>query len=145
MRRAGGKEASIDLRVPKHLEQHALECQRLGGRVHELHSRGEHEAALTTAQQRLEIAKKIYGEMHAVTALCLNDVGSLERVFGRFSDAEARLEAASKIQRKVLGECHPHSIATLQNLASLYSAMGEASKAEAMGILVQALQATSSK
>ena len=95
--------------------------------------------ALQAAQQRLGLAEQTYGHEHILTATCLNDVATFVQAYGRFDEAEALFERASKLQRKLLGDCHPHSIATLQNLVSLYAAKGDEGKREAMEFLVKAL------
>jgi len=130
----------LDMSLPKHLELQGHEVARLGQRVRQLFGDGKYEEALRSAEERLRIAAATYGEEHAMTATCLNDVGTFEQVFGRFDRAEELFEKASKVQRKLLGDCHPHSVATLQNLAALYAAKGDKAKGEAMQMLVQALQ-----
>ena len=119
-----------------------LECARLGQAVRELAGQGKYAEALDAAQQRLALAGRTYGDEHVMSATCLNDVATFVQAFGRFDEAEALFERASKLQRRLLGDTHPHCIATLQNLVALYAAKGDRSKQEGMEMLVQALQAS---
>ena len=93
--------------------------------------------ALRLSEERLRLSVTCFGEEHAMTATCLNDVATFEQCFKRFDRAEELFERASKVQRKLLGDFHPHSVATLQNLASLYAAKGDTAKAESMKLLVE--------
>ena len=108
--------------------------------MRELFGAARYAEALDVARERLRLASAAYGDEHAMTATCLNDVGTFLQVFGQSDDAEKMFEQASRIQRRVLGDTHPHSIATLQNLAGLYEHTGATDRAEAMKALVRMLQ-----
>lgn len=140
----GAKPANdgLDTTLPKHLEAKGAEVARLGASVRELAGAGQYAEALQAAQQRLALTEQVYGAEHILTATCLNDVATFVQAYGRFDEAEALFERASKLQRKLLGDVHPHSIATLQNLVSLYAAKGDQTKKEGMEFLVKALQET---
>ena len=130
----------LETALPKHLELQGHEIARLGQSVRQLAGAGQYAEALEAAQQRLSLTEQTYGQEHILTATCLNDVATFVQAYGRFDEAEALFERASKLQRKLLGDVHPHSIATLQNLVSLYAAKGDVQKKEGMEFLVKALQ-----
>ena len=132
----------LDLSLPRHLEAQGAEIARMGQHVRQLAGEAKYAEALETAQQRLALTERTYGGEHVLMATCLNDVATFVQAYGRFDEAEALFERASKLQRKLLGDAHPHSIATLQNLVSLYAAKGDVQKKEGMEFLVKALQTT---
>ena len=107
--------------------------------MRQLAGSSQYAEALDAAQQRLTLAEKTYGQEHILTATCLNDVATFLQAYGRFEEAEALFERASRLQRKLLGDVHPHSIATLQNLVSLYAAQGDEQKKVSMEYLVKAV------
>ena len=131
---------AVDMSLPKRLEQQGVEVGRLGQSVRQLAGEGKYQEALECAQQRLTLCESTYGPEHVLTATCINDVATFVQAFGRFDEAEALFERASRLQRRALGDCHPHSIATLQNLVSLYASKGDVQKKEGMECLVHALQ-----
>ena len=143
----GGRQSTegLDTALPKHLELQGHEIARLGQSVRQLAGAGQYPEALEAAQQRLSLAEQTYGQEHILTATCLNDVATFVQAYGRFDEAEALFERASRLQRKLLGDVHPHSISTLQNLVSLYAAKGDVQKKEGMEFLVKALQHTAAQ
>ena len=138
--RPSTETALLDTALPKHLELQGHEIARLGQSVRQLAGAGQYAEALEAARQRLSLTEQTYGHEHILTATCLNDVATFVQAYGRFDEAEALFERASRLQRKLLGDVHPHSIATLQNLVSLYAAKGDEQKKEGMEFLVKALQ-----
>ncbi|HEY4178213.1 MAG TPA: serine/threonine-protein kinase [Kofleriaceae bacterium] len=86
-------------------------------------------AELTKARELQVAAKdldiKLYGEQHAKVATDLNNIAELDRMQGKYAEAEAGYKAALAIQEKTLGPDHTETMRTVGNLGLLMRDKGD--------------------
>mmetsp|Transcript_38050 Transcript_38050/g.112659 ORF Transcript_38050/g.112659 Transcript_38050/m.112659 type:complete len:715 (-) Transcript_38050:1174-3318(-) len=85
----------------------------------------------------LHLCEERYGELHAQTASCLNNIAGLLRYQGKLKEAEPHQRRALKISEEVSGDS-PKTATYLGNLAQLLQAQGRPAQAEPL--LVRALK-----
>ena len=95
--------------MAENLGEHAPLDVQASARPGDLAGEAKYAEALETAQQRLALTERTYGGEHVLMATCLNDVATFVQAYGRFDEAEALFERASRLQRKLLGATRPVS------------------------------------
>lgn len=81
----------------------------------------------------LDTARRVHGDMSALTATILNNMGLLlKRDSARQSQAKRYYEEALRIRSYTLGNQHPDTIISMNNLAELHLALGEEKEATAL-------------
>ncbi|MFL5587294.1 MAG: tetratricopeptide repeat protein [Ktedonobacteraceae bacterium] len=102
----------------------------LNQQIAELYQEGCFELGVNIATRVCATARQRLGEDHPDYATSLNNLATLYRAIGDYTQAETLYLEALTIQRKVLGEEHLDLAISLNNLATLYYMMGEYTKAE---------------
>ncbi|HEY4056754.1 MAG TPA: serine/threonine-protein kinase [Kofleriaceae bacterium] len=72
-----------------------------------------------------DIDMKLYGGQHAMIGTDLNNIAELDRMQGKYADAEAGYRAALAIQEKTIGPDHTETIRTVGNLGLLMRDKGD--------------------
>jgi tetratricopeptide (TPR) repeat protein len=103
----------------------AEQVERMIREVGQLYQQGHYPEALTQAKQALELAEKILGPDHPVTAISMNNLGALYHAMGQYEQALPMWKRALAINEKVLGPEHPETVISVNNLGVLYHAMGQ--------------------
>jgi CHAT domain-containing protein/tetratricopeptide (TPR) repeat protein len=86
--------------------------------------------AMPIAQAAVDLAQKVLGPNHPLTASALNNLADLYRQEGLYAKAQPLFERALSIDEKTLGPNHPVTATMLNNLAVLYGMQGQYTKAE---------------
>ena len=81
--------------------------------------------------------RKQAGPEHPAVATLLNNLGQVDKVQGRYAEAEPLIRRSLAIREKVLGPDHPDVARSLNNLADLYERQGR--YAEALPLFERAL------
>jgi CHAT domain-containing protein len=75
-------------------------------------------------KRALAIYEKAAGPEHPAVATLLNNLGQVDKVQGRYAEAEPLIKRSLAIREKVLGRDHPDVARSLNNLADLYERQG---------------------
>ncbi|MFI5264864.1 MAG: tetratricopeptide repeat protein, partial [Candidatus Kapaibacterium sp.] len=78
----------------------------------------------------LDLRKKLFGENDLITAESMSDLATLFYHTGKFNDAGALFDNASKIREEILGENDPLTARTLNDLATIFYSQGKLDNAE---------------
>ena len=78
----------------------------------------------------MAIYEKAAGPEHPAVATLLNNLGQVDKVQGRYAEAEPLIKRSLAIREKVLGPDHPDVARSLNNLADLYERQGRYADAE---------------
>jgi tetratricopeptide (TPR) repeat protein len=78
----------------------------------------------------LAIYQKALGGEHPAVATLLNNLGQVDKVQGRYAEAEPLIKRSLAIREKVLVPDHPDVARSLNNLADLYERQGRYAEAE---------------
>ena len=81
-------------------------------------------------KRALAIYEKAAGPEHPAVATLLNNLGQVDKVQGRYAEAEPLIKRSLAIREKVLGRDHPDVARSLNNLADLYERQGRLADAE---------------
>ena len=73
-------------------------------------------------KRALAIYEKAAGPEHPAVATLLNNIGQVDKVQGRYAEAEPLIKRSLMIREKVLGRDHPDVARSLNNLADLRTA-----------------------
>lgn len=87
-------------------------------------------------RQATEISKRVWGENHATTIICIGNLAEAYRHQSRYKEAEDLGVQALEKKKAVLGEEDPETLRTMCNLALTY--LGQGRWKESEGLLVQA-------
>ena len=79
--------------------------------------KGKYQAAISTAENAVEMSKRAWGPEDPETADALNELAGLFQKVGEYAKAEPLFQEALRIQQKVLGSEHPETAQSLNNLA----------------------------
>jgi tetratricopeptide (TPR) repeat protein len=90
---------------------------------------GDYARAGEYCRRSLAIFEKVVGPYHYYTSYPVSLLGGIEKMEGKFDEAEAAFKRAIAIKEKLQGPYHPDLGSALTNLANLYMAMGETEKA----------------
>ena len=99
---------------------------------------GDYPGAIDAFRPAWERDVRVTGESSQAALSALNYLGMLERLAGRFTDAEKHIRAALEGRRKTLGPDHADVAQSLMNLAMLFRQTKR--NLEAVAPLVQALE-----
>ncbi|CAN5885020.1 hypothetical protein BH11MYX2_BH11MYX2_09050 [soil metagenome] len=72
-----------------------------------------------------ELDVKMFGDQHPIVATDLNNIAELDRMTGKYAEADAGYRAALAIQEKTLGPDHTETIRTVGNLGLLARDRGD--------------------
>jgi serine/threonine protein kinase len=119
---AAGKKAKL----PDHpvLADAMYQC------AHMLTASGDYEKAHALAEEALVMRRRLFGDVSAAVAQCLDLVAGLDAVDGKMRDAEPRLIEAAATYAQVFGKVSEPRLMTLANLGRIYYRMGNYAKAE---------------
>jgi tetratricopeptide (TPR) repeat protein len=92
---------------------------------------GQLESALSHYNEAIELASRLYGEVHPETALAFNNLGVAQTEAANWVEAENAHMRALGIREKLFGAMHPEVAQSLGNLAVVYHSSGNHQKAEA--------------
>lgn len=102
----------------------------LNAQVVRLVEQGNIDEAIRVTQKTIRLAQKYRLTQHSSYTDCLNNLGELYRIKGRYADAEPLYKQALNHRQSLLGEEHPDVAQSLNNLAAFYLSLGHYSKAE---------------
>jgi tetratricopeptide (TPR) repeat protein len=86
-------------------------------RIH--HSHGNYSDALKTAQNLLSLSTDHFGKYHPSTASAMNNVGLMNKLLGKYTEARDNYHQALRVYGDVCGKDHSSYAASLHNLAVL--------------------------
>ena len=93
---------------------------------------GVYPEARTQFERALDIDRRVLGEKDPKTLRTMSRLGTLDKLQGKFAQAEQLLSQTLGIQRHVLGPEHADTLYTANNLASTYQNEGKYAQAEAL-------------
>lgn len=85
----------------------------------------EKSGAVEVAKRALEVAKEIFGPEHPNVAVSLNNLATLRRMQGNYTEAEPLYNQALMIKEQNLGSDHPKVATSLNNLGRFYRPQGK--------------------
>lgn len=106
-----------------------LESEVLGEIANALFFQYRLEEAEHCYQRVLDFQRPIFGEMHAKTAVTMNNLANCYRARGCLTEAEALFEKVISIRSSILSEGHHHTLSSIHGLAEVLMARGENKKA----------------
>ena len=89
----------------------------------------DYSRALSICEPALKYSLDHYGDMHSITALLYNDIGTVYDDQGNYSEALTYFLKSLEIFRKVLGDEHVSTAASYNNIGNVYSNQGNYSAA----------------
>ena len=89
----------------------------------------DYSRALSICEPALKYSLDHYGDMHSITALLYNDIGTVYDDQGNYSEALTYFLKSLEIFRKVLGDEHVSTAASYNNIGNVYSNLGNYSAA----------------
>ena len=101
-----------------------VDSEQLGRILEFLAEANFYEGNLSVARENfaeaLQVWNSLYGEVHPRVAFVLSQIGAVEYMLNRKSEALASYRKALPIERKTMGEKHPNVAVTMNNLARIY-------------------------
>jgi hypothetical protein len=88
-------------------------------------SHGELEQAVALSQEALERFRRLYGEDHQLTLSARNNRANLDRMLGRFDEAEAGLRSVLDSWARTQGTDHPNALITLAGVGRVHRDRGD--------------------
>ncbi|MCX5691753.1 MAG: serine/threonine-protein kinase [Planctomycetota bacterium] len=112
------------------LPDHPVMADAMYQCAHMLTASGDYAKAHALAQQALVMRRRLFGDVSAAVAQCLDLVAGLDAVDGRMREAEPLLVEAAQTYEKVFGKSSEPRLMTLANLGRIYYRMGNYAKSE---------------
>ena len=101
-----------------------------------LYSDGRYDEAEVQFIEVLEFEKKVIGQEHPDTPICMANLALIYMSQGRYKEAEDLQVLVIEMSKKVLGQEHPDMLVSMANLASTFSYQGRYKEAEDLEVLV---------
>jgi CHAT domain-containing protein/Tfp pilus assembly protein PilF len=125
-------------------DQRSLKAQTAYDETKRLYEAGEYTPAIERGEHALALAEAALEASDPLVTKCLDLLGILHRLQGKYDQAEPLHQRALAIREQALGKNHPDVATSLNNLATLYFDQGLYTRAEplfkrALAIREQAL------
>jgi tetratricopeptide (TPR) repeat protein len=91
---------------------------------------GKYAQAEPLFMKTLEVARRVLGQEHPKTLICMHTLALLYLDQGQYGQAEPLLTRAVEVESRVLGPVHPTTLRHINDLAFLYLNTGQFAQAE---------------
>jgi tetratricopeptide (TPR) repeat protein len=97
-----------------------------------LYDRGDHDAAMLTASESLEMYRVLFADSHPAVASRLTTIGTWHTEEGDYARAEPMLRDALAMRKHLLGNEHPKIASSMAALARLYLETNRVAEAQSL-------------